>query len=180
MDNGHTSTKDEQTFFTDGAGSNNVEVNNVNPGDNLDLNSNNNGAASWDMTPGRNLQSTGKSVVNTMFEPINSLNNSQETVLGKVTDTETLEAPHNETNNSVSVHQNSQNISIVDQPANDAFNYGDFRVEKDSISHKTLEATEHIVKQFENGKINPAELEDKKNEAMKAYLSNSFGRKVGE
>ena len=178
MDNGHIGAKDNQTFFTDGAGSNNIEANNVNPGDNLDLSSN--GAAAWNTAPDRNPRSTGESVVNTMFKSINKPNDDQNSVLGKVVDTETLTAPQGETNKDTKDHQSPQDGTVINEAAGDGINFEEFRAEKDNISHRTQEATERIVRQFEKGKISPAELEDMRNKAMEAYLDNSFDRKVGE
>ena len=51
---------------------------------------------------------------------------------------------------------------------------------KKRISKETIKAVDSAVLNFENGKIDPAELTNQKQVAVNAYLKNSFGRELGK
>lgn len=177
MDYGHTNAKEEQPFFTDGAGTNDVGKNDINSNDNLDLNSS--GAAKWGETPVRDPRSIGGGAMGSLSEmPGNPNQSTPNTELGQVIDMQMPPGFEQNPNNPINV---TDKPPLSDNPDDNTANPIDLnliRAEKDSISPKALEITEHVVDEFKKGAISPAELEAEKNKAMQAYLENSFGRKL--
>ena len=183
MDYGHTDKK-EEPFFTDGAGTNDATKNDTEPQDNLDLSSN--GSAAWgNNAPVRDPRLVGGGVFNAISSSPNTVTdtNTTEEKLGQVID---MQMPPGVP--SPEVTQNSETKSINDPNAqpqgpnntndDNIIDISQFREDKGAISAKTLSGIEHTVSDFNNGKISPSDLVEKKYEATRSYLKNSFGREL--
>ena len=171
MGNGHTgkTVTGTQDFFTAGAGINSVNTNNFESENNLDLT---NQFASWDNTStDRDHRNIGNRVASSL-----EANHSQEEVAslrsGRIVN---LEMPPN---NSEAENKNPSKMAEASLNPDILLNLETFHEENDRISPKTLENTERAVSEFEKGKISPADLDDARWEATKAYLKNSFGRDI--
>lgn len=127
----------------------------------------------WDVSPDRDPRNIGGSAISSadaLESPLNTPNQSSE--LGQVV---SLDMPPGATQ-----EEATSGASPTDDSANNGINLNHFVAENDRISTKTLEVTGKAVNDFEKGKITPAEFDDRRWEAAKAYMENSFGRKVGE
>lgn len=159
MDYGHTMQDRENEL---------ERLRTANSGDKL-----NSANITWDVSPDRDPRNIGGSAINSADipeSPLNILDQSSE--LGQVV---SLDMPPG-----VSQDETTPNPSLTNESTNSNVDPGHFVAEKDRISAKTLEVTEKAINDFEKGKITPAEFDDRRWEAAKAYMENSFGRKVGE
>lgn len=170
MDNGqqrqfNPSGQSADGFFTPDAGENQInETKN-----NLDLNSN--GAANWGETPDRDQRKIGGNVMASSSEQLAPSAEKEDTELGKIV---SLEMPpgHQETDNNPAEGMNATDDAM---PTDIAATLNSFRAENDHISRAALDSTEKIINDFEAGKITPAELDNARWDAAKAYQKNSLG-----
>lgn len=172
MDYGHTGktgSTGTQDFFTAGAGTDSVNTNNFEAENNLDLT---NQSTSWNnASTDRDHRSIGSRAANSI-ETDHDREEVTSPELGRIVN---LEMPPNSSEAKNKSHSEMAEASLN---SDILLNLETFREENDRISSKTLENTERAVSEFEKGKISPADLDDARWEATKAYLKNSFGRDI--
>ncbi|MBO4812652.1 hypothetical protein J5491_00675 [Candidatus Saccharibacteria bacterium] len=179
MDNGqqrqtNPSGQTVDDFFMKNTGVNHENSNTLEPNSDLNPNSDKD---DWDQPIERDQRKIGGSVMSSSQEqptPYPEQNNDE---LGKIVN---LEMPpgHQEVNELPADEGAELNDNTV--PADIASEIEAFRAEHDHISPKTLEVTKKTIRDFESGKITPAELDEFRSKSARHYLENSFGRDPGE
>lgn len=171
---GRTSSTGTQDFFTAGAGTNSEDINVFESENNLDLS---NDTVSWD-NPAAANNINRRNIGNTAMHSEKAIPQEESArevstpELGKIVN---LEMPPIDKGSAPKDHSKMAEASL---DAGILLNLESFREENDKISSKTLESTEQAVEDFEKGKISPADLDDARWKATKAYLKNSFGRDI--
>lgn len=175
MDNGQqrqfSASQPVDDFFTTGAGTNKNNENSFEAENNLDLNSN--GAANWGETPERDMGKVGGNVIAFSGERFSPASESEKTELGKIINLEMPPGHQEETEEPNTDPIKAPEVTSDGTPADIAAELKAFRAENDHISAKALAVTEGTIKEFEDGKITPAELDDKRWELTRTYLKKA-------